>query len=357
MAEPHDIKIMARVGPAGGNDRAVFVRRPARPRRPPNLIAKKDLAELALQGLMAAAVVSRRPETLPAFCGRVSRMGQPLGGLKRIAPFKQGLRSVLGNIPDDEAKHCFDRWWEATVRRRLHLLQDCFGGPAPRVNLTGEEPLMAARARGQGTLIWASQFAFQTLAGKRGLCEAGIRAYQVSSDRHGFRNTRFGMRFLNRRLVQAENKYLAGRLVLAGREPGMVLRTVKRLLDAGETVIFTNNTYAGRSVVHMPLGPAGQICMSSTPLTLALQWQVPLFHMSTIEREPLIRYELRFSDDLASGLPAAAFEPATETAYQNMAHIALKARDELLHDIAEAPDQYMSWVLHSHTIPSFLSGA
>jgi hypothetical protein len=75
--------------------------------------------------------------------------------------------------------------------------------------------------------------------------------------------------------------------------------------------------------------------------------KVPLLYMSTIEREPLAHYEIRFSADLAAGEIAAG---AASDDLAATARIALRARDELLTDLRKAPDQYRNWLPHARPI-------
>jgi len=148
-------------------------------------------------------------------------------------------------------------------------------------------------------------------------------------------------------LVKAENRYLASRLIFESDEAGMLIRRIIRLLKSGAVVILTNNTYAGRSFIQMPIGAQGYSSMATTPVALALMGKVPLLYMSTIEREPLAHYGIRFSGDLAAG------EIATGSASDDLAataRIALRARDELLTDMRRAPDQYRNWLPHVRPI-------
>jgi len=250
----------------------------------------------------------------------------------------------LGSLSDDYVERVFLQWWEGLHRRRMAMIGEFVRGGPVRFSLTGREHLEAAAARGTGAILWASHFAAQTLPGKRGLFEAGFPAYQVSSLHHGFRHTWFSEKYLNPLLVRAENRYLAGRLTFVREEAGMLVRKVMRLLDSGAYVIFTNNLFAGHSFVEMPIGTAGFVSMSTTPIALALRAKVPLMCMSTIEREPLAQYEIRISEDLTAEKNAAAGQRQTERHdYPTMARIAFRARDELLADVKKAPDQFLDW--------------
>jgi lauroyl/myristoyl acyltransferase len=223
----------------------------------------------------------------------------------------------------------------------MMLVREYVGRGPVRFTQTGREHLDAALARGRGVILWAAEFIPQTLAGKRGLFEAGVHAHQVSSRHHGFRNTWFGNTFLNQPLIRAENRYLASRLVFEASKAGMLVRRLMRLLKSGSAVILTNNKYAGRSFVQMPFGAAGYTSMPTTPIALALKGKIPLLYVSATEREPLTHYDIRFSADL--GADEITLGSSADD-FGAMARIALKARDELLADLRKAPDQYLSWL-------------
>jgi hypothetical protein len=97
----------------------------------------------------------------------------------------------------------------------------------------------------------------------------------------------------------------------------------------------------------MPFGVRGFTNMATTPIVLALMSKVPLLYMSTVEREPLAHYEIRFSRDLAAEEIAAG---AGSDDFAAIARIALGVRDELLTDLRKAPDQYRDWLPHARPI-------
>jgi hypothetical protein len=337
-----DFEALARIGRPEGDDEALFYRRTTKSAPRPRLISKRDIAEVAIQAIMAAAAATRPPETWPGLCRRTSRL-RHARLVRSLGPFRDALRAVLGDVSDSAVEQYFDQFWDGLHRRRMMLIREYVGGGPVKFTLTGREHLDAASALGRGAILWAGQFLSQTLAGKRGLFEAGIHAYQVSSGHHGFRGTWVGNKTLNQLLVRAENRYLAGRLTFEGEEAGMLIRKVMRLLKTGAFVIFTNNLYAGRSFVQMPLGAAGFIGMPTTPIALALRGQIPLLFMSTIEREPLAHYEIRISADLAAEEHSVGQAESTSHNFPVMARVALKTRDEFLAALRTAPDQYLSW--------------
>ncbi|MQA64800.1 MAG: hypothetical protein GEU76_02690 [Alphaproteobacteria bacterium] len=338
---------VARIGPPDCGEPVLFYRRTATHGPVHGLISPRDAAEAAIYAIMAATAAIRPPAVWPGLCHRTAQIGRARRIRTRLGEFGEAVRAVLGDVSDRDIETWFDRWWENLHRRRMMLVREYVGHGPVRFTLTGRDHLDAALALGRGAILWAAEFIPQTLAGKRGLFESGIHAYQVSALFHGFRNTRFGNVFLNKPLVNAENRYLGGRLVFESDEAGMLVRRIIRLLKSGAVVILTNNNYAGRSFIQMPFGARGYTSMATTPIVLALMGKVPLLYMSTIEREPLAHYDIRFSSDLAAGEIAAG---SASDDFAATARIALRARDELLTDLRKAPDQYRNWLPHARPI-------
>ncbi len=338
------IEATARLALPAGAGEAVFYRRtPPRP-APPGLIGARDIAEALVQAMMAAFAAVAPVRSWPGFCRRLARLGRPSDEAGRLAAFAGAFGAVLGERPESEARAVFERWWEGLYRRRMMVVREYVRAGPVRFSWTGREHLEAAQAAGGGAVIWAGDFVFQTLAGKRALHEGGFPVHQVSSSQHGFRHTRFGNACLNRLQVRAENRYLAGRLAFDGQETGMLIRKAMRILAAGGFVAFTNNVFAGRSFVQLPLGTSGSVSMATTPIQLALREGVPLFCVTVIEREPLRHYEIRVSEDLAATEGRAGRTRPARSGSEAVACIAARARDELLACLREAPDQFLNWL-------------
>ncbi|HSR55757.1 MAG TPA: hypothetical protein VLN73_05925 [Alphaproteobacteria bacterium] len=311
---------------------------------PPGLLSARDLAEAAVQAFLALVAATRPVDAWPGWCRRLAGLFPPSGGPARLAEFREALRAVLGDVPDAEAEAIFASRWEGLYRRRMMVVRECVRPKGVRFTWQGWEHLEAARAAGDGAALWAGEFVFATLAGKRGLFEAGVPLHQISSRHHGFRHSRFGNAVLNRLQVAMEDRYLAGRLSFEGRDSGMLIRRAMRLLRSGGFVVFTNNVFGGRSFIQLPLGPAGAVSMSTTPIALALRQEVPLFFVTTIEKEPLAHYEIRVSEDLTAGERPVGEAGKREADDAAVARIAAKARDELLAGLRAAPDQFLNWL-------------
>jgi len=126
---------------------------------------------------------------------------------------------------------------EAELLRNLRVvrLATPFAGAIP-TSLRGREHIDAALAQGKGVILWDGHFAYAGLLTKIAVDGAGFGLVHLSHPRHGFSDTRFGMRVLNGIWRRAEAPYLKERVVLSLASPVAAMR---HLLDrlAGNVVV------------------------------------------------------------------------------------------------------------------------
>ena len=116
----------------------------------------------------------------------------------------------------------------------------------PRLRLAGTGHLDSALAAGTGAILWVGHFVFASLFAKIALHDAGYEVSHLSHPRHGFSQTRFGMRFLNRGKQEIEAKFLAERVELAPANPAIALRRLQHRLAGNGIVSFTAGIDAAR---------------------------------------------------------------------------------------------------------------
>lgn len=302
---------------------------------PRSAVAVNDLFEVALQIILRVGALGLSPDRWPDLCARTSRVRS---SPEFFASFSEALGAVL-DTNDIDPRAIFDDYRRRLHERRLAVIREPDGQRPVDFSYIGKEHLDRSIEAGGGAILWASPFAFQSVPGKRGLWEAGVRASQMSVAEHGFSSTRFGVRSFNSPVVAAENRYLASRIVFERDEVLGAVRQAIKVLKTGGVLIFTNNVHSGRSLVEVPLPRAGYIEMAQTPLSMALKHRVPLHVMTTIERVPFRTYEIRISRDLSA---IDAFEN-TRSLNLRMAEMAMRTRDEVLVAARDAPDQFMGW--------------
>ncbi len=122
------------------------------------------------------------------------------------------------------------------------------GGWNPSLKLEGDEYLRRALRDGRGAVLWIAHFSFNALAAKKALAEAGYKVSHLSRPEHGFSKSRFGIWALNPIRVNAELRYLAGRIIINRAVPGGAKRAAGELLAANGIVSITAGAWEGRRV-------------------------------------------------------------------------------------------------------------
>lgn len=300
--------------------------------------SEKDVREIL--GLGGAAAATLLPAGAWPSLGRfASRIRSGRKHRKGFAGFAEAMRSVLGI---DDAARCealFRKHLEMMVRRRFMLTIDQLARRRnPTIDVAGVQPLRAALDEGRGAIVWASQFAYQTLAGKRALWEQGFRPIQISDPYHGFSSTAFGNVSVNPPLRRAEERYLKQRIVFERDGGATVTRKIISLLDQGELILLTNNVHAGAMFAEMPMGERGFVSMPTTPLSIVARRQTPFFSMAIRETAPFETLEAVIAPIRDGGADGGG---AGKRDYARMARLALSARDNLMAQFSLAPEQYL----------------
>ncbi len=266
---------------------------------------KADIVFGTLYVLSAATVRTVPSARWSVFPDLLARYQTRRAG-EKSRQFRQGVRALLGDELDDKAimalfaqnlAHGLRRsLLVAALRRRK--------GWDPSIVLDGRERLEAALARGRGAMLWFDGFAHAAIVGKRAFADAGFSMWHLSARGHGIVNSRFGEYFLNRRVIEVELRYLAGRIVFDETSAATATRRMIGILAGNGIVSLTNNAYIG-TAMEVPFGTTAKLPLARTPLHLAASRGIPLFPVSAIEVEPYARYEVSVGADLtASILPA-----------------------------------------------------
>ena len=128
-------------------------------------------------------------------------------------------------------------------RRELKLQILGLNGPwrrwRPDIRLNGEVHLRIALERAHGAILWVLETSFSTLIVKMALHNAGYSTVQLSRAGHGFSNTFFGIRFLNKIWTRVENRFIAERVVIVGENANEAMRLLRTRLAKNGIVIIT----------------------------------------------------------------------------------------------------------------------
>ena len=151
----------------------------------------------------------------------------------------------------------------------LQLLRDYRpDGWGPKIRLTGGDHIEAALGRGHGVILWVASSVFADLVAKIAFHRAGLAVSHLSRPSHGFSDTRFGVRYLNRLQTAIENRYLKERIRLAPDGGKAALDALAARLDDNGVVSMTVHRNAKRPITvpflkgEILLG-AGSACSGS----------------------------------------------------------------------------------------------
>jgi lauroyl/myristoyl acyltransferase len=303
------------------------------------VFTEKDLLQLIVQGVLAAAVRLLPPDAWRRVCAVTSSARAASRRRKYLRTFTARVTDVLGAEVEVTAPKLF-----ASVQRRLHerqvtCLRENMSWPPPLTEVDGIGHLEASLAAGRGAILWNTPALGDTIVTKRALAAAGHPVHQLSVRSHGFSQSPFAVRYLNPRQLAVEDRFLAGRIFFEGEETVRAMREVTRRLGRNASVMFTNSTFAGRSFVLVPFGKDFFLPLATSPMNLALKLGVPLHVVTTVETEPFRRYRTTISPDLR---PQQAEADGMEDEGA-LARTALHVRDVLRIAVRAAADQIRLW--------------
>jgi lauroyl/myristoyl acyltransferase len=127
------------------------------------------------------------------------------------------------------------------------------GGWKSRLQLEGEKNLQNARDAGRGAVLWIAHFSFNALAAKKAISDAGYKVWHLSRPEHGFSKSRFGIRFFNPIRVNAELKFLGGRIIIDRADPRKAKNEAEKVLSENEFISITAGAWEGRRVAQARL--------------------------------------------------------------------------------------------------------
>jgi len=125
------------------------------------------------------------------------------------------------------------------------------GGWNPPIALEGEEHLKQALAQGKGAILWIAPFVFNSYPTKRALKE--YRVTHLSSPKHGYSETKFGVQYLNKVRCIPEDRYIAQRVIFDRYAPATAMRRLMRAAKAGEVVTIVAASTEGSDMIKAPV--------------------------------------------------------------------------------------------------------
>ena len=138
---------------------------------------------------------------------------------------------------------------------RSHMTRSWRG----RAEIHGLEHLQTALEGGNGAVLWRGHFVHFALPYYWALQDAGFAVAHFAHVRHGFSDSRFGIRFLNPIRTIAENRFLAERVARTDSAPTAALRRLMKSL-AGNGIVSISSRGDADQLVSVPfLGDSHEV--------------------------------------------------------------------------------------------------
>jgi len=246
----------------------------------------------------------------------------------------KSIRKALGNVDRRRAEGIAQDLKACVYEMRFQDLRAWrSGGWRPKMQLEGEEHLLQALSGGKGAVLWLAPFVFNSGPTKIAIHERGHKVSHLSSVRHGFSETRFGVRVLNRVRCIPEDRYLAERIVFDRNAPGTAMRRMMRALKAGEVVSIVAASTEGSEMVKGPI-LGGRLPVAVGAPRLAGLTGAPLLPAFTV-RDP----ELGFRIVIEAPIALDANRPAAENCIAATAEFLRRSESW----VRQYPEQWRAW--------------
>jgi lauroyl/myristoyl acyltransferase len=203
--------------------------------------------------LLRLLPVAYRPEaTWPAETMAISR--ELLGSARKLlAPFTSRIPSRLPRLADKSPDELSLLLFASYLLEKVELLATWRRRWEPtNLRLEGAERVRDALALGHGAVLWCELSHSSSLLMKAALAGACFQAHHLSRPGHNLSRSRFGVRFLNAIVRQAEGRYVAERMIIDEGNQVTVARHILGLLRRNQLVSITVNGF-GHQVPEVPV--------------------------------------------------------------------------------------------------------
>jgi lauroyl/myristoyl acyltransferase len=202
----------------------------------------------------------------------------------------KSIRAALG-VSDRRAEAIARDLKAATYELRMQDLRAWRpGGWEPKTTLEGEHYLLSALGADKGAILWVAPFVFNSGPTKIAFHRKGHRVSHLSSPKHGFSETAFGVRCLNRVRCIPEDRCLVQRIVFDRRAPSTAMRRMMRALKGGEIVSIVAASTEGSEMVKAPI-LGGRLKVAVGAPRLAALTGAPLLPVFTV-RDPGVGFRV-----------------------------------------------------------------
>lgn len=219
-----------------------------------------------------------------------SVFGRPLGFLtaclhpRRTRSAIREIKLALGERKTRLSPSLLEiRFRADKLEERLQLLREYRpDGWRPQIRVVGREHIERALDRGHGAILWVCLM--HELVTKKALHQAGFSISHLSTFRHGFSNSHFGLRVINPLLISIENRYLDERIVIRLGDSLSYIRKLERKLRNNGLITISAGT-GGYRTLELPF-LNGRTCLATGPPNLAMTTRAALLPVFTVRRGP-----------------------------------------------------------------------
>ncbi|MEZ5830821.1 MAG: lysophospholipid acyltransferase family protein [Dongiaceae bacterium] len=230
-----------------------------------------------------------------------------LTGEKAIRRNAKTIRNALG---EQDMSRCVADACELKAAVHELRMEDLRGwrpgGWSPRMVLEGEDHLRSVLKGGKGAVLWVAPFVFNSGPTKIILHQKGYRVSHLSSPKHGFSETRFGVGYLNRVRCIPEDRYLVDRIVFDRNAPSTAMRRMMRALKAGEVVSIVAASTEGSDMIQGPIF-GGRLPVAVGAPRLAALTGAPLLPVFTV-RDPKSGFRIVVEEPIRLALDQSSDE-------------------------------------------------
>jgi lauroyl/myristoyl acyltransferase len=301
---------------------------------PRPLVGALDIYEvprLALQGLLAWTLPEAVWWPLTRVLGRLNVTMHPARTRRQTAR----IRALLsGNAARDSYGVAVEIWANRYEERFQYLRAWRPGGWTPNIGVAGAQHVSAAFQRGHGIIFWGGNFSFNALVAKMAMHRLGLKVSGFAVPRHGFSDTRFGVRYLNRVCRDIEDRYLGERLMEEPHAFPVALRRMSQRLEANGAVYFAVGGRGRRTATARFLGSS--IIIATGPVAMAHATGAALLPLHTFRNAPG-RFEVTI------GPPIEIREDIN--GYVDCAAAVQAYVDKLIPFVLRDPGQWRGWQL------------
>ncbi len=244
------------------------------------------------------------------------------------------IQTVLADhhIPATAREIEIERVSQECHDRLLILGQYRYPGWRPPLRLRGAEHLKSALTQGSGAVLWIHDCAGSRLLAKMALYEAGFYVSHLSRPTHGFIETEFGARFINRYWTRIEDRYLGERLMLYPGNHRPALDAMSQRLQDKQLVSTTVGPSAKRAL-ELPFFSV-HIKIPTAPIALAQKFSADLLPVFT-KRSDGGGFEVIIDPPIWSA--------HTDLADQSIEKTAKLLTVDLIDFVAHHPGQWRGW--------------